>query len=131
MKKLLIILAFSALTICYVDARDYTKLQVKEMKHAQKYGTTKNVVQSTDIEKPKTINSSHLQLKDPKIMKFGNYEQISEKNYNAKLKKDEESYEKYAAQLWKKHSKYYTTQADAEDFYSVYRVLKGSSEQIN
>ena len=63
-------------------------------------------------------------IKDPKIMKFGDYDVISKTAYDGKIKKDEVKYEEYAKQLGKKHSKYYTTQADAEDFYLVYRVAE-------
>lgn len=121
MKKLLIIFAALAVVNC-VEAKDYAKMQVKEMKHAQKYATTKNVVQ--DASANKVFKTTDLQLKDPHIMKFGNYDIISKDKYDAKMKKDEVKYEEYAAQLGKKHSKYYTTQADAEDFYTVYRVAE-------
>ena len=122
MKKILILFAALAVAFNCADAKDYAKMQVKEMKHAQKYSTTKNVVQNSKSDK--TFQTVDLQLKDPHIMKFGNYDIISKDKYNAKLKKDETKYEDYAEQLGKKHSKYYTTQADAEDFYKVYRVAE-------
>ncbi len=57
-------------------------------------------------------------------MKFGDYKEISKAKYEEKLKKDEEKYKEYAVSLGKKHSSRYTTQADAEDFYTVYRVAE-------
>ena len=122
MKKLLILFATLAVAINCVEAKDYAKMQIKEMKHAQKYSTTKNVVKSSASNK--TFQAADLQLKDPHIMKFGHYDIISTDKYNAKIKKDETKYKDYAEQLGKKHSKYYTTQADAEDFYTVYRVAE-------
>ena len=124
MKKFLIL----ALTLCiganYVIAKDYAKMQIKEMKHAQKYATTQKVLQE-NIQMAKVAElPSNVSIKDPKIMKFGNYEKISKDKYNAKLKKDEAKYEEYAKRLGMKHSKYYTTQADAEDFYKLYRVAE-------
>ena len=89
------------------------------------YATTKKVVQETNIDKYENVNKAvNFSIKDPKIMKFGHYDKISSDKYNAKLKKDEAKYEDYAKQLSKKRSKYYTTQADAEDFYKVYRVAE-------
>lgn len=125
MKKILIFLAVFAITLNCAEAKDYAKMQIKEMKHAQKYGTTQKVLQNTTkIAAPKENSSVNISVKDPKIMKFGNYDKIPADKYNAKIKKDEVKYEEYAKQLGKKHSKYYTTQADAEDFYTVYRVAE-------
>jgi len=123
MKNFLIFLSVLAIGINTVQAKDYAKMQIKEMKHAQKYGTTKQILQNkqTNIT---PVSVSVLNIKDPKIMKFGNYDKIPKDKYDEKLKKDEIKYEEYAIQLGKKHSKYYTTQADAEDFYKVYRVAE-------
>lgn len=122
MKKIIVILSVLVLTVGCVEAKDYVKMQVKEMGHAQKYGTTQKIVRQ---QQPVTTNTVALSnIKDPKIMKFGNYEIISKSKYDEKLKKDEAKYEEYAKLLGKKHSKYYTTQADAEDFYQVYRVAE-------
>ena len=127
MKKFLIFALTLVIGANYVCAKDYAKMQIKEMKHAQKYATTQKVLQE-DVQISNKVKSATLPanftIKDPKIMKFGDYEKISKDKYNAKLKKDEAKYEDYAIQLGKKHSKYYTTQADAEDFYKVYRVAE-------
>ncbi len=123
MKKLLILLSVLAVSSSCIQAKDYVKTQIKEMKHAQKYATTKNVLQNTtQTYTPSVI--SLVNVKDPHIMRFGDYEKIPKAKYDAKIKKDEVKYEEYAVQLGKKHSKYYTTQADAEDFYKVYRVAE-------
>ena len=85
MKKISIFVFVLALSLNTVIARDYTKLQLKELKHAQKYGTTKNVVQNTTLNN--VFETANLQLKDPHIMKFGNYDIISKDKYDAKIKK--------------------------------------------
>ena len=123
MKKILIMLAFLAVAFNIAEAKDYVKTQIKEMKHAQKYATTQKVLQ-TNTQETMVTKTANAGIKDPKIMKFGNYEKISKDKYNAKLKKDEAKYEEYAVQLGKKHKTYYTTQADAEDFYAVYRIAE-------
>ena len=46
MKKIIIFVSVLALSLSGVQAKDYVKMQIKEMKHAQKYGTTKTVSQS-------------------------------------------------------------------------------------
>ncbi len=123
MKKFLIAISVISLMLSSVEAKDYVKTQIKELKHAQKYATTKNVIQNKTqdfgMNYDKTVN-----VKDPHIMKFGDYEKISKAQYDEKLKKDEAKYKEYAAQLSRKHSTYYTTQADSEDFYVVYRVAE-------
>lgn len=123
MKKFLIFLSVISLIICSAEAKDYVKMQVKEMKHAQKYSTTKNVLQNK-TQPEKNIVANVKNIKDPKIMKFNNHDDINKNQYDEKIKKDDTKYEVYAKQLSKKHSKYYTTQADAEDFYKIYRVAE-------
>lgn len=122
MKKVIIFLSALIIAITAVEAKDYAKTQIKEMKHAQKYGTTQKIMQNKTQSFVQNTTPSN--IKDPKIMKFGNYEKISKSDFDAKLKKDTPKYQEYANLLGKKHSKYYTTQADAEDFYEVYRVAE-------
>ncbi len=123
MKKFIILFFISALILNGVEAKDYVKTQVKELKHAQKYATTKKVTQNHK-QNYDVNNAAKDGVKDPHIMKFGDYKEISKAKYEEKLKKDEEKYKEYAVSLGKKHSSRYTTQADAEDFYTVYRVAE-------
>ena len=46
MKKFVVLLSALVLTLSYAEAKDYVKMQVKEMQHAQKYGTTQKVLQN-------------------------------------------------------------------------------------
>ena len=121
MKKVLIILVLSALTIGYSDARDYTKLQVKEMKHAQKYNTAKKIFKANEINVTQNMTANY-NIKDPKIMKFGHYDKITDSQYSTKMKQDEKKYEENRKALSKTASKHYKTQADAADFYRLYRI---------
>ncbi len=124
MKKILIFALVCTFFVNCSEAKDYAKMQIKEMKHAQKYATTQKVLNKSTNTNIAIKPASTLNLKDPGIMRFGNYDKISSAKYNEKLKQDEVKYEEYAMQLGKKHSKYYTTQADAEDFYKIYRVAE-------
>ena len=86
MKKFAILLIALVLVQSNVMARDYAKLQVKEMKHAQKYNTTEKYVPAAHATQVlPTVNVS--KIKDPKIMKFGNYEKVDNSKYNAKTTK--------------------------------------------
>lgn len=123
MKKFVVCMMMLAFASNAVVARDYAKLQIKEMKHAQKYGTTQTFLQAGQLSLTPN-NPQILGIKDPKIMKIGNYQKIDEKAYNQKLKSDEVKYEEYSKFLGKKASKQYRTQADAEDFYKLYRVAE-------
>ena len=122
MKKFVVLISALLFLTSTVYAKDYAKMQIKEMKHAQKYNTTQKVLQNKTSQSPKTTTVSG--IKDPKIMRFGNYKEVSKAQYEEKLKKDNALYSEYEKVLGKKHSKYYTTQADAEDFYKIYRVTE-------
>jgi len=124
MKKFIIFISVLALSLSGVQAKDYVKMQIKEMKHAQKYGTTKTVLQNRTNNIAQSNIASNIQIKDPKIMKFGDYEIIPQDKLDKKLKQDEAKYKEYEKILSKKHSTYYTTQADTEDFYKVYRIAE-------
>ncbi len=124
MKKLSIFALALALSFNCVIARDYTKLQIKELKHAQKYGTTKKVLQNQGTNASYKFAAKDSTLKDPKIMKLGNFEKISAQKYSEKLKADELEYEKYKKQLCKRNIDNYNAQAKGEDYYRVYRVAE-------
>ena len=110
-----------AIGINQVYARDYAELQIKEMKHAQKYGTTKQYLNKKNIN---YANQNLLQIKDPKIIKICNYNEIPEKKYEAKLQADEKQYKVFEKELSKKSLNKYKTQANGEDYYKVYRVAE-------
>lgn len=118
MKKFIVFLSLLSVTILPSNSRDYAELQIKEMKHAQKYNTTRQYLDRKTIE----ANAVNLNIKDPKILKICNYEVIPDNKYNAKIKSDETKYSVYEKELSKKSSNKYKTQANGEDYYKVYRV---------
>lgn len=123
MKKFAILLIALVLVQSNVMARDYAKLQVKEMKHAQKYNTTEKYVPAAHATQVlPTVNVS--KIKDPKIMKFGNYEKVDNSKYNAKVKSDEAEYEKIAKSLGIRTVDNYNAQAKGEDYYKIYRIAE-------
>lgn len=124
MKKIITFAVISAFALCSVEASDYVKMQVKEMKKAQKYGTTQKVVQNENNNTCQITVSSNLSIKDPKIMNFGDYKKINNTDFEAKIKKDNIEYKKYHNLMAKKVSKAYKTQADSDDYYKIYRVAE-------
>ena len=125
MKKIFVALIICSFLISSAEAKDYAKTQIKEMKHAQKYGTTQTLFQNQVQTPSVSTNSLNVSnIKDPKIMKIGNYEKIGKTEFDEKIKNDEQKYNEYAKLLGKKHSKYYTTQADTEDYYKIYRIAE-------
>ena len=124
MKKVLILSFALIVGLSCVEAKDYVKIQVKELQKAQKYGTTQKVLQTQEQTYVPAQQIPDLSVKDPHIMKFGDYKKISKADYDAKIKKDEEEYKKIFSGMSKKSSKAYKTQVDAEDYYKVYRVAE-------
>ena len=120
MKKFLILLIGLFLVQNCSIARDYTKIQMKELKHAQKYGTTQIRTQDFSIAKP-TVNKN---LKDPHILKCGDYEIDNNTEYKAKLKEDEQQYKVFEKNLKKVKLSNYNAQAYGNDYYKVYRVAE-------
>ena len=113
-------LAFCIFISAAVEARDYAKLHVKEIKHAQKYGVSAKYNNSYAPD----VNVTAKNIKDPKLLKIGDYKEISDSQYQEKLAKDENEYAKIAKSLHARKADNYNSQAYAEDFYKVYRVAE-------
>ena len=124
MKKFAVLLLIFALSANIVQARDYAKLQEKELKHAQKYGTTNKYFSNTNTYVPYTNTVTYTNIKDPKIMKLGNYETIPNTKYNEKLKADETKYKKIQKSLTTRNVDNYNAQAKGEDYYKIYRIAE-------
>lgn len=124
MKKYLSAILVCLLSVNIVCAKDYAKLQIKEMKHAQKYGTTQKYLNNNIVAPQTEIAVSNRGLKDPKLIKLGNYEKIDEQSYNQKLEKDNESYKKIAKSFGIRTLDNYNAQAKGEDYYKIYRVAE-------
>lgn len=102
------------------EARDYAKLQIKEMKHAQKY----SVSAKYNKKYAPAANNTSQGIKDPKLLKIGKYKEISNSEYKAKLAKDEQEYANIAKYLKSKKTDNFNSQAYSEDFYHVYRIAE-------
>ena len=119
MKKSLVLLIVILLAGNCVLARDYAKLHMKEMQHAQKYSTAKTYVNADKGDKSTKTSS----LKDPKLLNFGDYEKISKTKMNEKLKQDEKIYSKYSQELIEQ-TKPYKRAVNGGDLYQVYRIAE-------
>lgn len=126
MKKILIILSVLLMTISVTEARDYAKLQVREMQHAQKYGSTQRYfdTMSQNSLQQNVALSYQANIKDPKIMDFGLPDNVDDKKYNDKIKSDNEKYKKIAKSFGVRTVDNYNAQAKGEDYYTLYRVAE-------
>lgn len=125
MKKLLFLFIFYLLFQPIAEARDYVKLHMKEMKHAQKYGATEQYFADySDEIKNKKEKKDNIILKDPKLITLGGYDEKTLQEYEKKLKNDEIEYTKVKKFLQERKVDDYNSQAYSEDFYKVYRVAE-------
>lgn len=120
MKKVIFLLAVLLMFQSVSEARDYAKLQAKEIRHAQKYGTT-NKILSTYAP---NVNNSVANIKDPKLIKIGDYKEVTKAKYDAKAAKDDANYEKIAKGFSVSRVDNYHRQAYSEDFYRLYRICE-------
>lgn len=121
MKKILFFVIFCIIFQPMAQARDYVKLHVEEMKHAQKYGATEQYFADYSI---KNKDKDKIELKDPKLIKLDGYVEKDLAKYNAKIAKDDIEYEKVKNYLKNRKVDNYNSQAYHEDFYAVYKVTE-------
>ena len=123
MKKFLAILICLMLVQSISIARDYTKLQKREMGHAQKYGSTNRYF--GNYANNQTFAHKLVNVKDPKIINLGiKYSVISDDDYDNKLKEDEKEYASFEKGLKKITFTNYNAQAQGRDYYKVYRIAE-------
>lgn len=123
MKKIFFVVALCLLLQTCAEAKDYAKLQVKEMKHAQKYGTTNK--HFNKYAPQVALNTASVNgIKDPKILKIGDYEEIPDSKYKEKMAKDEKVYDKILKSFNASKTDNYHGQAYNSDFYELYRVAE-------
>lgn len=123
MKKLLALLMGLLILQGCSEARDYTKLHMKEMKHSQKYGSTQ--YHTTIPTYVNNITPAYTtDLKDPHLIKVGQYDIIDVDKYNAKLKSEEATYTEFAKGLKKVNLSNYNAQAVGRDYYRLYRIAE-------
>ncbi len=122
MKKIIFVMLAACLsqTIAGAWPWDYTSLNLREAKEAQKYGTTNRYFATTGANSAVTS----IKVKDPNLIPFGVYEKVDDAKFNAKIKKDEVQYNKIKDNLRKNKVDDYNTQAYPKDFYKVYRIAE-------
>ena len=101
-------------SVNYVYARDYTKLQEKEMKHAQKYETVSMYLKYNNSNNTNTNKKGLL----------GDYEPVDNNLFQEKLKKDEVEYAKIKEKFETRTIDNYNAEAKGEDYYRVYRIAE-------
>lgn len=120
MKKIVCAVTLCLLFNSSVYAKDYAKIQMQEMKKAQKYNITDRYYADFTTETP--VNN--VNVKDPKLIHLGGYTTISADKLKAKEASDNLKYAQIKSALIKKKTDNYNVQAYGEDFYKVYRVAE-------
>ena len=121
MKKLLILCLACFITNSAVEAKDYVKHQINEMKKSQQYSASNKYFAEYA---PEVSKKSDVKIKDPKLIKLSGYEVISNDKYKAKLAKDDVEYKKIKTFLNSNKLNEYHMQAYGDDFYKVYRITE-------
>ena len=126
MKKILSRLAGLALTQLTVLAwfDDYTSINFKEAKYAQKFGTTNKYFATYEENAKEDTNTQKFAVKDPHLISFNKYSKIDNTKFNAKIQQDEVQYKKIKDNLRKNKTDDFNTQAYSMDFYKVYRIAE-------
>lgn len=120
MKKLLFLLALIMLVQPVCEARDYAKMHMNQTKRNKQYRIDKTYFADYSPAE-KDIN---LEIKDPKLIKLGGYQEISSEKMKAKLEKDNIEYSKVLKFLTGRKVNEYHMQAYAQDFYRAYRITE-------
>lgn len=121
MKKVLILSVAILISCVSIEAKDYAKMHMKQMKKNQEYRIEQTYYADyTSQEK----NNASLEIKDPKLIKLGGYQNISSEKLKAKAAIDNANYAKVSKYLASKKLNEYYMQAYSEDFYRVYRVAE-------
>ncbi|MCM1004235.1 MAG: M48 family metallopeptidase [Candidatus Gastranaerophilales bacterium] len=121
MKKVLVFIAVCLLFNTSAYAKDYAKIQLKELEKAQKYNTTDKYY--ADYSKSLS-NIPSVEIKDPKLIKLSGYEFVSADNLKAKAAEDNLKYMKIKSSLYGKKADNYNAQAYGDDFYKIYRIAE-------
>ncbi len=113
-----------SIVLCFVFnnsvyAKDYAKIQIREMEKAQKYSTTDRYY--ADYTEDNVFNKN---IKDPKLIHLGGYSTIEQSKLNAKNAADNLIYSKIKSALCGKKADDYNVQAYGADFYKVYRIAE-------
>ena len=121
MKKFIVLSLICFLVQNTAQAKDYAQQYLKEMKKSQKYSATSNYFEDSVS---KQAESKPEKLKDPKLVKIGNYKEISNADYKAKIAKDNAKYKEVSKFLTSRKVDDYNVQAYGEDFYKIYRIAE-------
>lgn len=120
-KILILLLMMSVPTICC--AKSFIDEQLEEVDNNLKYNTVNVHERNYQLEKLNFSINSPKDLKDPKIINFINYDNISDDDYEKKLAQDEAYYKSEIEPMFKKKTER-QDQVIGVDYYQVYRVAE-------
>lgn len=118
-KVLFVVIAIFC-TSSAILARDYTKLDIKEVKKAQRFAVTNKM----DGEYKTVVNNTIPEIKDPHLIQINQYKKISDADFKKKQKADDAFYSQIQKEFKANKSDSYNRQAYSRDFYKIYRVAE-------
>lgn len=99
MKKIIVAILLLYVLVPVVMAKEtYLESQLKDVNNNTYYNSVKKYKRSYDTSNLYAVKKIE-NLKDPQLIKFTQYTPISDADYDAKLKKDEEIYKKIAPKI--------------------------------
>lgn len=123
MKNFLILLLVLTMQTS-ASASSYIDKQLKETKKNTQYNTVKthkrNYVQTNNTVLVKAVMPNN--LKDPKLIKLSDFTPVDNKDYQAKIAKDEIIYKSKIMPALRKKTNTVNIEPEAVDFYNVYRI---------
>ncbi len=123
MKKLLISLLILSIPTC-AWGKSYLDSQLKKVKDNVKYNSVQTLKKNYPItpEYDRVLPAVSKETYDPKLLKLLDYTPVDEKDYEAKLAKDEQIYETEIYPQLKKKTRISADDIQAVDFYKLYRI---------
>lgn len=120
MKKFLLVLILLSISTTSVYAKSYVDKQLKQMEKNVKSNSIQIHEKNYTSDAIKIVSPT--KIKDPKLIKLSDYEEISEKDYNAKLAQDEKIYKNEIVPALNKKANTVNISPLAIDFYKLYRI---------
>lgn len=94
MKKIFILLLALSVQTCAFATTHHLDRQLKEMKKNKQHNSVEKLTREHNITIVTKPDFKDIEIKDPELITLKEYKKISEKNYKAKLAKDEAIYKK-------------------------------------
>ncbi|MBE7713011.1 MAG: hypothetical protein E7Z87_04645 [Cyanobacteria bacterium SIG26] len=123
MKKFLVLVILCSLPTI-ACAKSYIDAQLDEIDNNLKYNTVQVHELNYQLKDIQFDSGILKNLKDPKLIKLNQYNEVSDTEFDAKIAKDEQFYKSKIEPLFSKKTAERRDQAVGVDYYQVYRVAE-------